>query len=471
MEKVFRLIGEYRMLEDTDLLVAGVSGGADSVCLLALLREYLAAHPGPELLAVHVEHGIRGEESLADAAFVEELCREWNVPLQIVHRDVPALAAARHLTLEEAGRQARYEAFRAAAGGAGRIAVAHHAGDQAETVLMNLARGSSLAGLSGMRPLRGQLLRPLLYVTRQEIEAYLTARRIPWRTDATNASLLYARNRVRHQVIPALAGINEGAVRHIGEAAGRLARIQDYLEAEGRAWLAQYAGAGGGRVAFPAAAFRAAAPVLQDFILQAALAGAGAPKKDLTSAHIESLRALAGRQSGRRLENLPGDLRAYIEGDRMVIEYAAAEKEPAEDSEQPVTLPIPGTVSFLGFRVTASLEPAKNERIPEKKYTKWFDYDTITDTIQLRTRRSGDYLTIAPGCRKKKLKQYFIDEKIPAGERSRRLLFACGPHILWVAEGRISEAFKVTDRTENLLKIQIWKEGKNDGRQDSSITE
>ncbi|MDO5426198.1 MAG: tRNA lysidine(34) synthetase TilS [Eubacteriales bacterium] len=466
MEKFFQNIQEFHMLAPGDAVIIGVSGGADSVCLLFLLKQYADSHPelGIRLQALHVEHGIRGQESLADAAFVEDLCQKWEIPFQCVSYNVPKIAEEEHLTLEEAGRKVRYEAFAEAAGPAGKIAVAHNAGDQAETILWNLTRGSGLAGLCGMRPVRDQIIRPLLNVTREEIETCLRENDIPWRTDSTNQTLLYTRNRLRHQAIPALQEVNPRAVEHIGSLGERMERIYAYLMREANAWLGANGSLHGQEISFSVRAFREADPVLQDFILQEALREQGAGRKNIQASHLESLKALAKSQSGKRLSNLPGNLEALIQGDRYLLRN---KKEPPKQQEA-VTLPIPGEAFFGKYRVLAELEPVKNERIPEKKYTKWFDYDTIKDTIQLRSRSPGDYLTITPDGSRKKLKQYFIDEKIPSEERNQRLLLACGSHILWVVGGRISEAFKVTDKTKKILKVQIREETEH-GRENSGI--
>lgn len=462
MEKAMQALADG-LLAGADRVTAGVSGGADSVCLLDVLRRYMAEHPesAVPLTAVHVEHGIRGEESLADMRFVEELCRRWRIPLLTVRRDVPALAKKWGASAEEAGRRVRYEAFYEAAGPNGRIAVAHHAGDQAETVLFHLARGSGTAGLAGMRPARGRVIRPLLSVTRAEIEDYLTRRGIPWRVDSTNAEDAYARNRIRHTVLPALAEVNTRAEAHICAAAERLGRIDDYLRGEGAAWLSAHGTAGKAEVSFPTRAFLGEPEVLQEYILMEAIAALGAPGSDIGAVHLKMLRTLSARQSGRRAKGLPGGLFAEIAGERFVLRLG--EKGSAEGGIAPVHVPVPGEAQGCGCRIRTELlsreETEKIKRnIPEKKYTKWLDYDTISGTVLLRTRAPGDYFRIGPEMHKKKLKQYFIDEKVPEKERGAVRLLACQSHVLWVVGGRISAAVRVTEATKRILKIQILEE-------------
>ena len=336
-----------RMIERGMKVVVGVSGGADSVCLLAglvSLREEL----GISLVAVHVEHGIRGEESLADAAYVAELCERWNVKLSVERIDVEAVARERGLTVEEAGRTVRYEVFARIAReqSADRIAVAHNRNDQAETVLWNLARGSGVRGLGGIRPVRGRIIRPLLFTERSEIEAYLRAQGIRWRTDRTNLETAYTRNRIRLELLPWLTErLNVQAVDHIAQAAQRLWEVQDYLEAQTAQAAQRSVFAGSwetgivpvGRAAEKPAAerhatktenrgrdsfflylpeYRRESPLIQKELLKYCLrlAGGGSGLKDVGSVHLESLQALCEQPCGKAC-SLPGRMTAVREGE------------------------------------------------------------------------------------------------------------------------------------------------------------
>ena len=234
MEKVLDYIRKNGMLKEGDRVIAGVSGGADSICLLFLLDRYREAL-GISVEVVHMEHGIRGKESLEDAAFVENFCRERKIPCHIFHRDVPSLARKWKCSEEEAGRRARYEAFEEICEkyGGTKIAVAHNRNDQAETLLFHLVRGSGLSGLSGIRPVRGKIIRPLLCLTREEIEGFLKEEGISFRTDASNLETDYARNRIRLNILPLLREeLNPRTCEHLAETAERLALAEDYLEAQ-----------------------------------------------------------------------------------------------------------------------------------------------------------------------------------------------------------------------------------------------
>ena len=219
--------------EDAARILCAVSGGADSVCLLLALLEL-----GYQAGAVHVEHGIRKEESLADCAFVRRICEERKIPLRVFSVDAPRTAASSSMTLEEAARQERWKALRQAAADleTAVVATAHHRMDQAETVLWNLIRGTSSAGLGGIRPCRPDggliVIRPLIDCTRQQIEAFLEERGVSWRTDSTNLDTGFTRNAIRLKVLPLLRELNPEADRHIAQAAEDMRDIEEWLLAQ-----------------------------------------------------------------------------------------------------------------------------------------------------------------------------------------------------------------------------------------------
>ena len=219
------------MLKPADKVVMGVSGGADSVCLFLLLWEYAKRVP-LKLAVVHVNHGIRREAG-EDARFVEELCRERGVPFFLEESDVRGLAKREGCSEEDAGRRVRYAAFSRTAerlGGA-RIAVAHNSNDNAETMLFHLFRGSGIQGLSGIAPVRGNIIRPILCLERKEVEAYLESGSVRWRRDITNDGDEYRRNRIRHHILPyAEEAVVSGAVGHMCRTAELLRETEDYME-------------------------------------------------------------------------------------------------------------------------------------------------------------------------------------------------------------------------------------------------
>ena len=463
-QRILNTIEKSGMIRPGDHVIAAVSGGADSVCLLLLLQR-LAGQIPFRLSAAHLEHGIRGGESLADAAFVQALCERLEVALYVKHEDIPARAAREGCSLEEAGRAARYEFFTSLArkAGASRIAAAHHAQDQAETVLLNLTRGSGTGGLCGMAPVRPlapdlTLIRPLLETARSEIEAYLRAHDQNWRTDRTNADPAYARNRIRLEVLPQLSAINERASEHIAQAADRVREAEDYLLRQTeRAWEQCVLQSDGNLVLIDTEAFGREDPLIRKYVLRKAAArlGRAGYAKDLGALHLNALLAMAAGQGGRALE-LPGAIRAQLSGKTLRFAKAGAGNADGHEKMQtPVYMKEDGIYQFGGYSFEAAFGTYRKDcgPIPQNQYTKWISYDTMTDDICLRHRRPGDYLVINDRGGTKKLKDYLIDQKIPVSERDRIVVLAQGAHILWAVGLRISEKAKLRAPGSPMLSI------------------
>lgn len=474
MQRIFHTIEAYEMIRPGMRVLAAVSGGADSVCLLAALAAF-REQMDFSLYVIHVEHGLRGEESLEDARYVEELCRSFSVPFFLESVDAAAEARKRHLSVEEAGRALRYEAFDRIAGqvGADRIAVAHNENDQAETVLWNLVRGSGLQGLGGIRPVRGRIIRPLLFLGRPEIEQILQAQGIAWRTDRTNLTCEYTRNRIRRQLLPQLEQeLNPQAIGHIASAAQRLQEVQEYLNVQCEAIAKTCVQRADDGIYLELAGYGQQHALLQKELLKhcISLLRDGAGWKDIGSVHLAALERLCCLPCGKSCV-LPGGIRAE-RVERMTADGKAGQKQPmvrfwleerrAEKTGTDIPLR-PGTEQQVGaLRIQSALLDAArvqpDEILQEKKYTKWLSYDTIKSGVCFRRRRAGDYLVVNEQGGRKKLKNYLIDEKIPQKQRDQLWLLADGSHILWVVGWRISEAAKVHKDTEKVLRIHVEEE-------------
>lgn len=457
-KKVQAWITEYHMFPKGAEIVAGVSGGADSVALLHLLNGW-RAEMGWRLTAVHVNHGLRGADADADQAFVERLCAAWGVPCRTVRCDVAAEAKKRGMGEEETGRLLRYAAFREAAGGQGRIAVAHHQNDQAETVLMRLCRGTGLKGLAGMRPVRGNLCRPLLGCTRAEIEAYCAAEGLPFREDATNRDVKYTRNKLRHAVLPLLEESNPQAAAHIARTAALLADDEDYLEGQAAALhAALLRPAPEGAIALEREGLRQAHPALRRRVLRLAMAGFA--QADVSHVQVAALEDLLEKPTGKSRRFLQG-IRAENRYGSLVLSKGAAE------TAAPFchALPPGGTVRVPEAGISVSIGISR-EKIAENcggGYTNVFDYDKIMQrfscregaepALSCRTRRAGDFIRLKQG--RKKLKDLWIDEKIPRDARGAWPLVALGEEILWVPGLRASAAFLPDGQTAHYLWIRI----------------
>ncbi len=479
IKKIRTTIEKNKLIEQGDFVLAGVSGGADSVCLLLVLRE-LSGKIGFTLEVVHVEHGIRGDESCKDAVFVEELCDRLQVPCHVCRVDVPAFAKREGLGLEEAARRLRYEAYENVAGAAGvlqvKVALAHHADDNAETMLFQMVRGSGLTGLAGMResrPLGGRVtvIRPLLGMTRAQIEAYLKQHRQPYCMDSTNMDTDYSRNKIRHEVLPRLAEINPQAVLHMRQSAELLQELSDYVESEVTRMQEQVCEFTGGRCRMEVSVFQAYPHILQTELIHRVIGSTAGSSKDIGTVHVEAVIKLFDSQVGRSI-NLPYQLvatrvyggvaiakedlqqtaggRTSDEKEQMHLELGADSLRRLETGE---TLTLPLTTGSISFRILDFR--GEIPEIPKKTYTKWLNYDKIKSGLQIRRRMAGDYLIIDDEGHRKKLKDYFVAEKIASDRRDDIWLLADGAKILWVVGGRISADYKIEGQTKKILEVQI----------------
>ena len=438
MQKALAYIRQYGMIKAQEKIIVGVSGGADSVCLLFVLLEYQKEVPF-EIQVVHIEHGVRGAESRRDAAYVEALCKKWEIPCEVRHFDVPLLAKERKISVEEAGRMVRYETFEkiAASIGAAKIAVAHNQNDQAETMIWNMARGSGLVGAGGIRPVRGRVIRPLLSCSRQEIEAYLVRRGIKWCEDSTNQETDYTRNCIRRHILPAMEQeLNVQATEHLARLGREFQRTEDFLMRLTEQAAKQIVCIGNKKAELQIERFLQEEPLIQERLIRYCLEMAECPLKDLGRIHVEQILELCHGQSGRKI-TLPGGWKA--QKNFAVLSLEQEETEPD------------GCQVALEQRIFSY----NQENIPQKTYTKWFDYDKIKGKLCLRTRMPGDYLIIDRQGGRKKLKAYFIEEKIPADKRAQVPLVTVGSEILWVIGHRISEGYKVEETTKRVLELKL----------------
>lgn len=488
-ERVRAMIAQNGMIRENDVVCVGCSGGADSTFLLVLLCELRSenAFGFPySVSACHVNHHLRGDESDGDERFVRDLCVRLGIPLFCYQEDIRARAEKTGTGLEEAGRDARLEAFEDCLRnrGATKIALAHHADDQAETVLYHLARGSALTGLGGMRPVSGPVIRPFLAVTREEIRDGLTARGIPWRTDSSNDSDRFARNRLRHDLIPRLeTDVHGGAVRHITQTAEIVRMADDFIEreAEKRAQHCTERSADGQTIRLSAALLSEPEIIRRCVLMNCASALAGR-RKDIGRVHIESLLDLFERELGKRVD-LPYGIRAFREERGIVLIGPRAENgalSPAGKNAQsgcfdpsvlqeadPVRITGSGMYRFgdlvFEVRIMSRQEAlpdmpgdgAETLSVPQKMYTKWLNYDKIKKGLLIRNRLPGDYLVLDEAGRRQKLKSRLINDKIGREIRDRIILIAEESHVYWTVGGRISAEAKVRQDTERVIRITV----------------
>ena len=470
-------------------VVAGVSGGADSVCLLYLLSLFSQKY-AYDIAVVHLNHCIRGKEADEDEAFVSALCEKLvkerkkdaeggNIYFEPFREDIPGYAKECGLSLEEAGRKRRYELFGEVCRkyNSKLVFVAHNANDRAETVLFNLTRGSSLDGLSGIRDgaehKEGYVIcRPLLCFKRSEIEEVLRDNGISWRNDSTNESVDYSRNRIRHSVIPELSKLNTAVIDHINLTAEDIGEAADYIKTETAKYYEKHVKDN----VLLLSGFDEVPLFIRKRLCHSFICEAAGRKKDIERRHILALMGLCEGESGKHID-LPYGLAAEKEYDKIIIKKAVRPGCGPEGKEMPEIrikldeleqgilpkgLPEELTKDYIFYAkiydkslFTASFE--KGEKV-------YFDYDRLRaefDELVFRKTEDGDWFCPFTDGRRKDLNRFFIDSKTARQEREDAVVLAGGSHVLWIAGMRNDESFRIDENTRRVFeagrKENIWK--------------
>ena len=450
IDKVRRTVETFRLFEKGDRVVVGVSGGADSVALLHCLTAGL-----PELClrvsVCHINHQLRGAESDRDEQFVKALCGRWNVPFHLLREDVAARARERGLGVEACGRELRYRFFADVAASCGdgvKIATAHTADDQAETVLFRLARGTGLHGLCGIPVRRGAVVRPLLDVTRAEVEAYCAANGLSFVEDSTNRDPNYARNRIRREVMPALRAVNPSFAETLGASLGSL-REDDAFLWEQAALALGGADDGDGYDA----AFLAASPAaLQSRMLQIICRENGLPAG---REKLAELREMIRKGGGRT--DLTGRTALRVSDGRLFVE---TREEKASFRPFPLRegmLTFPSGVEY-NIDILAFTENGKN--IHRNFATDLIDCDKITGELTVRPREAGDRISLARRGVSKTLKKLFNEVKIPVCRRELIAVAADDAGVVWVEGIGADRRVAPDENTVRCIRIR-----KNEGEQ------
>jgi tRNA(Ile)-lysidine synthase len=439
MKKVCEYIKLNNLLEKKDNIILGVSGGADSVCLLYIMKE-LKSEYDLDITAVHINHMIR-ETAGRDEDFTRNLCEKLGIKFISHKTDCPAISERDGISLEEAGRNERYRLFNETGEkeygkDKYKIAVAHHMDDLAETLIFNMARGTGINGLASVKCKSGNVIRPLLCVTRAEIEEFLLGAGAEYVNDETNFSDDYARNKIRHKIIPTMNEITEKAVNHMASCAGQLGEIEDYLREQTESIWVKYVRESENEVLISDSVLNEH-PALVKRVIHRALTEVAGRARDISAIQIEAVLNLFELQTGRKRDliyNMEA-LRVY-EGVKI-----ATKKEVSEEDKENI-------LGRLHFEIK---DRDFSQNIPTDLYTKWFDYDKIKYSLNVRFRHEGDYLTVNDQNAKKLLSDYMTNEKIPSDKRDEIPLLADNDHILWVVGYRISNYYKVTDETKKIV--------------------
>jgi tRNA(Ile)-lysidine synthetase-like protein len=446
-EQVRRTVEAEGMLRPGDRVLCAVSGGADSVALLLLMQE-LAQAWSITLCAAHFNHQLRGAEAQRDADFVQALCQKQGIPCAMGMGDVAAYSREKHISLETAAREMRYAFLQQTAKecGADRIATAHHAGDQLETMLYHLARGSGPDGLRGIPPVRGNIIRPLLEISKAEILAYLAEKRQDFVTDSTNEVDDCARNRIRHLAVPVLQEINAGADVHAAQCARLLREELAELEVQAAGWTEKLAKITPSYVLI-SGGFWQLSPVMARRVLRRILR----LHFDLTpeEKHIAAVLALGEKESAA-VCHLPKRMQAQRVYDGLRL-FRQEEEKP---EDQPLSIPETGLV-FGDYQVKAEITTHKPQ-VNNLFNIFYLDCAKIDfNTLCIRTRQPGDRLQLAGHSGHKTLKKWYGEKKIPVYLRDRLPVIADQNGVICVPD--LGQAAERTGKSREFLKIEFHK--------------
>jgi tRNA(Ile)-lysidine synthase len=462
-DRVRATILRHHMLLQGDRVTVGLSGGADSVALLCILSG-LAPSLGVAVSACHVNHGLRGEESRRDEEFCRRLCGRMNIALTVTSVAVREYCKAQKLSIEEGARILRYEALSAAAKGA-KIATAHTLSDSAETVLFNLARGCALDGLCGIPPVRGRIIRPLIDITRDEVERYLAGLGQEYVTDSSNLCDTHARNRIRRRVVPVLRGINPAFERAIGRTTAALAADRDHLERQSAALLeeARHRRSGdqksrslrrGGRdgAAWSALSLAALDPALRLRALRLLLAAEGvscdARRLQLADALLRRGRGALELSRDKTLRCRRGLL--YVENTRKP---AAAPCVSIDMGALPAVISI-GEGKILKIYELSCQEIKFFVNYRPDEFKNALDCDRIEKIFDLRHRKNGDSIRLAGrGCTKT-FKKLLNEAAIEPGHRDSLAVLSDGGGVLWLEGFGVCERAALTAATRRAILIE-----------------
>ncbi len=465
LKGVMYALDNFHMIDKGDSVVAGVSGGADSVALLLQLAEY-REQSDYTLQVFHLNHMIR-DDADRDEMFVKQLCEGLGIPFFSAREDVRMRADEWHMSVEEAGRRIRYEKMREL--GADKIAVGHHEDDLAETVLINMCRGTGLHGMVGIAPVQDDIIRPLIYMTRGEIEDYLADIGQEYCIDETNTSMDYTRNKLRLDIIPRLkSGINERTVRHIAAMAGDMYEIEEYIDEEVREHYDRCViSEEDDSIVISLEKLSGSNLFIKRELMLKALEKLTPRRKDISRVHVDMILDICKLKGEKNLD-LPYDLKVCKTYDRLKIAIENKTEDGDKQESEHMDIKVPMLTRGEGWtgdidkntQITMRvMSAAGKDDIPKFTYTKWFDYDKIDwSGLCIRNRRPGDYITINDKGDKKSLQDYMVNEKIERSLRDSIPLLADGSHILWVIGYRISEYYKLSEKSKMILEVEIIKE-------------
>lgn len=450
-EKVKKYIVDNELIQYGDTIIIGVSGGADSMMLLHFLNTYKNFY-GIKLKAAHVHHGIR-KEADEDRDYVKDVCLKWDVPCFVHHCDIRALSKIKKISEEEAGRVERYNFFISLTNPHDKIATAHNTNDQAETLIMRFLRGADIKGLRGIMPKRSNIIRPILCLTRKEIEAYCAAKNIIYHDDHTNFETVYTRNKIRLKCIPYIEEhMNPNVVQTLFEHSELYKEEEDFLENYITNIFQKVVKKEKDNLIINIKYLEKEKIYIQKKLIYKCLESFIGHSRDITLQHVKSIIELLTMQNGKKI-CLPYETVVYKAYDELII--YKEKKEKVSNYEYTLEMGI-NKIQPFDMEIHMNCVSRKTfEQSKENMYTKYIDYDKIRDNLRLRTRRLEDYIVLKNGS--KKLKKFYIDEKIPQYKRDLLPIITDGHEVVWILDSRLNINYFVTDLTENILEIKVVK--------------
>jgi tRNA(Ile)-lysidine synthase len=456
VNKAAATIKKYSMLSGGEKILTGLSGGPDSVCLLHVLNN-IKDKLTLDLNAIYIDHGLRPGETDMEIAFCENLCENLKIPFVTRSIDVKTYAGEQKMNMQEAARQLRYNVFDEVSYeiNARKVVLGHTADDQAETLLMRLFRGSGPTGLSGIPPVRKNIIRPLIEIGRKEIESFLDNQKIDFIIDSSNKKEDYLRNRIRLSLVPMLREFNPNIIRTLSKTASIFRDEEKYFEVlVTKTLMKLISRKTDSRVELFLTPFEVMDKVIIRRVLRRVIDETRG-LRGISFIHIEDIIDLI--KSGR-----PGD-RIYLpEGIRVIKEYSILNLT----SEPPVTLDtytltVPGETILkeAGVLIKASIMEAPSEAsvAGPHAYSALFDAEKLILPLIARPRKNGDFFFPLGFGMRKKLQDFFVDEKVPRDERDKIPLITSGEEIIWVLGLRGDERFKVTEGTKKIVKLEAKK--------------
>jgi tRNA(Ile)-lysidine synthase len=466
--KVNSTIKKYQMLQPGDTIIVAVSGGPDSLCLLNILK-HISGEYGLSLIVAHVNHGIRIKESELEAQFVRSKSSDMNLPFEQLSVSVPVIAKEKSISLEQAGRSARYEFFKKLfkKHKAHKIALGHHADDQVETVLMRIIRGSGLQGLRGIPAKRDVFIRPLIECTRKEIEGYCLRQKISYCFDSSNKEPRYLRNKIRHQLIPLLTSNYNASIN------SHLLQLQTIVQDELHYWEEQteeffqkiIIERDSSGIVLDIKKMIQWPVALQRQIIRKGLRYITEYLDDIQFNHIENIRELCLLERGERYQDLPGNIRVRKSYQKLKISYAdyikiPEKKKKSEIWEYKFSVGEEKIFPKVGIKLITkqykNIEPVKGKYLNKKSQDEeYFDYNKLEFPLRIRNRRPGDRFKPINSKYYKKIKSYFIDQKIPLHKRDMiSLVIDNSNRIVWIVGLQIDDRFKIDKKTKKVLYIR-----------------